>query len=98
MERALPAAKNPLLMEKGITGYDRLITFVKDRPGHDRRYAINSSKIRRELGWKEKHGFESGMEETVRWYLSHQDWCKAVQKGKYQRQRLGLVPGGRRPK
>ncbi|MEJ5239506.1 MAG: dTDP-glucose 4,6-dehydratase, partial [Limisphaera sp.] len=56
----------------------RLITFVKDRPGHDRRYAIDASKIRRELGWTPAHSFDEGLRETVRWYLDHQDWVRAV--------------------
>jgi dTDP-glucose 4,6-dehydratase len=56
----------------------KLITFVKDRPGHDRRYAIDASKIERELGWTPAHTFEVGLRETVRWYLEHQDWVKTV--------------------
>lgn len=56
----------------------KLITFVKDRPGHDRRYAIDASKIQRELGWAPAHTFESGIRETVRWYLDNQTWVKAV--------------------
>jgi dTDP-glucose 4,6-dehydratase len=67
-----------------------LKTFVPDRPGHDRRYAIDASKIRRELGWEPRHTFESGVRETVRWYLDHRQWCEKVQTGKYERQRLGL--------
>ncbi|HAM73269.1 MAG TPA: dTDP-glucose 4,6-dehydratase [Verrucomicrobiales bacterium] len=59
-------------------GSRRLITFVKDRPGHDRRYAIDASKITSTLGWSPAHSFESGLRETVRWYLEHQDWVKAV--------------------
>lgn len=55
-----------------------LITFVTDRPGHDRRYAIDASKIDRELGWRPAHTFETGIRETVKWYLDHQDWVKAV--------------------
>ena len=70
--------------------YRELKTFVPDRPGHDRRYAIDASKIRRELGWQPRHTFESGLRETVRWYLDHRDWCANVQHGNYQRQRLGL--------
>jgi dTDP-glucose 4,6-dehydratase len=58
----------------------KLITFVKDRPGHDRRYAIDASKIERELGWKPAHTFEQGIRETVRWYLDQQDWVKLVLK------------------
>jgi dTDP-glucose 4,6-dehydratase len=57
-----------------------LITFVADRPGHDRRYAIDSTKIERELGWRPAHTFENGIRETVRWYLANQDWVRAVQK------------------
>jgi dTDP-glucose 4,6-dehydratase len=67
-----------------------LKTFVPDRPGHDRRYAIDASKIRSELGWQPRHTFESGLRATVRWYLEHRDWCDQVQQGKYARQRLGL--------
>jgi dTDP-glucose 4,6-dehydratase len=64
--------------------------FVPDRPGHDRRYAIDATKIRRELGWAPRHTFEAGLEATVRWYLEHRDWCDAVQADRYDRQRLGL--------
>jgi dTDP-glucose 4,6-dehydratase len=56
----------------------KLITFVKDRPGHDRRYAIDASKIQRELGWVPAHTFEKGIRETVRWYLDNQAWVKTV--------------------
>jgi dTDP-glucose 4,6-dehydratase len=63
---------------------------VKDRPGHDRRYAIHAARIRAELGWRPQHDFESGLERTVRWYLDHAAWCEAVQSGRYQRERLGL--------
>jgi dTDP-glucose 4,6-dehydratase len=68
----------------------RLKTFVSDRPGHDRRYAIDATKIARELGWTPRHSFESGLRDTVRWYLDHRDWCEQVQAGRYDRQRLGL--------
>ena len=71
-------------------GYRTLKTFVPDRPGHDWRYAIDASKIRRELGWEPRHGFEGGLLDTARWYLEHRDWCEAVQGGRYDRQRLGL--------
>jgi len=67
-----------------------LKTFVPDRPGHDRRYAIDATKIRRELGWAPQHAFEDGLRETVRWYIAHRDWCEQVQAGRYDRQRLGL--------
>jgi dTDP-glucose 4,6-dehydratase len=67
-----------------------LKTFVPDRPGHDRRYAIDATKIRRELGWSPAHSFEVGLRETVAWYLKNRDWCEVVQAGQYDRQRLGL--------
>jgi len=67
-----------------------LIKFVKDRPGHDRRYAIDASKIRRELGWTPRENFQSGLERTVRWYLDHRPWVERITSGKYQRERLGL--------
>jgi len=70
--------------------YRTLKTFVQDRPGHDRRYAIDASKIRRELGWSPRHVFEDGLRETVGWYLEHRDWCEGVQAGRYDRGRLGL--------
>ncbi|HVY70000.1 MAG TPA: GDP-mannose 4,6-dehydratase, partial [Verrucomicrobiae bacterium] len=56
----------------------KLISFVKDRPGHDRRYAIDASKIQAELGWVPAHTFETGIRATVQWYLDHQDWVKEV--------------------
>ncbi len=71
-------------------GFCRLITYVQDRPGHDQRYAIDAGKIQRELGWKPRETFESGLRKTVRWYLDNPDWCRRVQDGSYQRQRLGL--------
>ena len=61
----------------------RLVTYVKDRPGHDRRYAIDARKIESELGWKPAETFESGIEKTVRWYLDHPDWVASVQSGAY---------------
>jgi len=63
----------------------KLITFVKDRPGHDRRYAIDSSKIQNELEWAPAHDFSAGIESTIRWYLDHQEWCDRVRSGEYQR-------------
>lgn len=90
LERKRPARENPRLSERGATRYEDLKVFVKDRPGHDRRYAIDSSKIRNELGWRPLRDFEGGMEETVDWYLAHLDWCREVQEGRYRRERLGL--------
>lgn len=68
-----------------------LIKFVKDRPGHDRRYAIDASKIARELGWKPKQDFESGLELTVQWYLDNRRWVERVTSGVYRGERLGLT-------
>ena len=70
--------------------HNQLKTFVTDRPGHDHRYAIDFSKIRNELGWQPSYSFEGGMEQTVEWYLNHQEWCENVTSGKYQRERLGI--------
>jgi dTDP-glucose 4,6-dehydratase len=69
---------------------ESLITFVKDRPGHDRRYAIDASKIRSELGWRPAETFENGLKRTVLWYLQNSDWVEQVQSGRYRRERLGL--------
>ncbi|HWE38835.1 MAG TPA: dTDP-glucose 4,6-dehydratase [Isosphaeraceae bacterium] len=69
---------------------ESLVTFVADRPGHDRRYAIDCSKIERELGWAPLEDFESGLRRTVRWYLDHPDWVARVTSGSYRRERLGL--------
>ena len=68
--------------------YREQITYVADRPGHDMRYAIDASKIEKELGWRPKETFESGIRKTVEWYLNNQQWCLRVQKGSYQRERL----------
>ncbi len=65
--------------------YKEQITFVKDRLGHDLRYAINCSKIEKELGWKPKHNFEDGLKETIQWYLNNEDWVKNIQSGEYQK-------------
>jgi dTDP-glucose 4,6-dehydratase len=71
-------------------GHRALKTFVPDRPGHDRRYAIDATKIRTELGWRPAHTFETGLRDTIVWYLNNREWCEKVQAGRYQRQRLGL--------
>ena len=90
LEAALPAARNPAVAAAGVDGYTALKRFVEDRPGHDRRYAIDAGKIRGELGWRPAHDFDSGLAATVRWYLEHRSWCKTVLSGSYQRERLGL--------
>ena len=70
--------------------YESLITFVKDRPGHDLRYAIDATKIQNELNWTPTETFETGIRKTVQWYLNNLDWCHRVQDGSYQRERLGV--------
>ena len=85
-----PPEANAALASRHVASYRALKTFVPDRPGHDRRYAIDATKIRRELGWSPRHTFEDGLAATVRWYLEHRDWCQAIQSGRYDRERLGL--------
>ena len=75
LDESRPSAAGP---------YARLLTFVKDRPGHDRRYAIDARKIEREIGWRPAETFATGIRKTVRWYLEHQDWVANVQSGAYQ--------------
>ncbi|GAA0781873.1 dTDP-glucose 4,6-dehydratase [Castellaniella ginsengisoli] len=81
----------------GVTRYADLIVHVTDRPGHDQRYAIDAGKMARELGWTPQETFASGLRKTVQWYLDHRDWCRRVQDGSYQRQRLGLGDGTAAP-
>ena len=69
--------------------HEQLITFVKDRPGHDVRYAIDAGKIAKDLGWLPEETFESGIAKTIKWYLENSEWCKHVQDGSYMRERLG---------
>jgi len=76
-------------MPNDIEHFSELITFVKDRPGHDLRYAIDATKIDRELGWKPEETFESGIRKTIIWYIENREWCTQVQQGHYKRDRLG---------
>ena len=69
--------------------YRELVMFVEDRPGHDQRYAIDCSKIERELGWRPTETFETGLRKTVRWYLENPAWWQAIRSGKYRGERLG---------
>jgi dTDP-glucose 4,6-dehydratase len=78
----------------GINKYSDLITFVMDRPGHDRRYAINATKITNELGWLPLETFDSGIRKTVQWYLNNESWWQRVLNGDYQLQRFGEVANG----
>jgi dTDP-glucose 4,6-dehydratase len=82
------APKKPASVER----YSDLITYVTDRPGHDVRYAIDASKIERELGWKPIESFETGLRKTVEWYLKNSLWCQHVLDGTYKLERLGLIP------
>ena len=65
--------------------YKKLITFVKDRPGHDRRYAINCDKIKQELDWRQENNFEEGLDTTIKWYMDNQRWVDRVRSGEYRK-------------
>jgi dTDP-glucose 4,6-dehydratase len=91
LDELQPPPQNPAVAARGIASYAALKTFVQDRPGHDRRYAIDASRVRRELGWRPRYDFEAGIRATVAWYLANRPWCDAVQAGRYQRERLGTV-------
>jgi dTDP-glucose 4,6-dehydratase len=97
LEKTAPFEENRKISEKislkGKRGYADLKTFVRDRPGHDRRYAIDASKIRRELGWSPSYSFEEGLLRTVRWYVDNPQWCATVQAGQDARARVGLRVG-----
>ena len=69
--------------------YKNLITFVKDRPGHDYRYAIDSTKIQNELGWKPIETFTTGIRKTIKWYLENENWWREIQNMTYNQERLG---------
>jgi dTDP-glucose 4,6-dehydratase len=90
LEELYPAAANPAMRARGMPAYSALLERVADRPGHDRRYAIDDAKIQRELGWSPRTGFDAGLRATVQWYLDHLDWCEAAQGRGYRRERLGL--------
>jgi dTDP-glucose 4,6-dehydratase len=92
LEARRPAASNPALAAAGVSRYTDLKRHVEDRLGHDRRYAIDSSRIRAELGWAPRRPFETGLAETVSWYLEHRDWVARRQaEARYQRERLGVT-------
>lgn len=83
LDEIAPPEEIPQLRGQGLTSYKELIRFVTDRPGHDQRYAIDSAKIRRELGWQAEVGFEAGLQRTIDWYLSNPDWVDQVSSGSY---------------
>jgi dTDP-glucose 4,6-dehydratase len=91
LEAVRPASANGRLRSVGASRYGDLKMFVPDRPGHDRRYAIDAGKVRRELGWAPTRRFEDGLRETVRWYVEHREWCDAVQADGYHGERIGLM-------
>ena len=88
---AICALMDELAPDAAIGPRAGLITYVADRPGHDLRYAIDCSKITRELGWRPRENFETGLRKTVSWYLSHRDWWQAIRSGAYRGERLGLA-------
>ena len=90
LESIRPAARNPALVGRGVARYADLRTFVPDRPGHDRRYAVDATRLTTGLGWRPARRFEDGLRATVAWYLDHREWCDTVLAGKYDRARLGL--------
>ncbi len=85
LEGLYPLSENPAFQKRqpAIGKYRDLISFVPDRPGHDRRYAINCEKIKRELGWTQKYSFDTGLRQTIGWYLANRDWVDAVRSGDY---------------
>ena len=85
------AKMDQLIPRNNNEKYEKLITYVADRPGHDFRYAIDASKIRDNLNWQPKENFISGIEKTIRWYLDHNSWWKAIQDNAYQQERLGVI-------
>ncbi|CAV17258.1 dTDP-glucose 4,6-dehydratase [Vibrio atlanticus] len=89
LDELKPISDNPAFTSSSIVNYNELITFVKDRPGHDVRYAIDASKIEKELGWVPEESFETGIRKTVEWYLSNENWWKRVLNGEYQLERIG---------
>jgi dTDP-glucose 4,6-dehydratase len=93
LDQLLPADRNEALAGRGLKHYAELITFVPDRPGHDRRYAIDCSFIQRELGWSPQISFATGIRRTAAWYLENPDWCRGVLQGQYAGERLGLAEG-----
>ena len=84
------ALLDEMVPESQFRPHEGLVEFVADRPGHDKRYAIDASKMKSELEWEPEETFESGMRKTVEWYLNNKEWCQHVQDGSYQRERLGV--------
>ncbi len=93
LDDVVPARTNPAMKAAGLTNYAQLKEFVPDRPGHDHRYAVDASKLQRELGWAPTRSFAEGLRTTVQWYADHRDWFGPETSG-YGRERLGLAAEG----
>ena len=91
LESVCPAESNAALQRQGKRDYRSLITYVSDRPGHDRRYALDTTKIRKDLSWTPQYSFQEGIKQTVEWYVAHREWCAEVLSVTYNRQRLGII-------
>ena len=91
LESLSPALENPAMIKSGIGSYMDLKSYVKDRPGHDQRYAIDASRVENELGWSPGYEFSGGLRKTVLWYLDNLDWCRDIKSGAYRMERLGLT-------
>ena len=89
--RAICALMDELAPNPAVGRHESLITFVSDRPGHDLRYAIDASKIRRDLGWEPQETFATGLAKTVRWYLDNRPWWERIRSGLYRGERLGVA-------
>ena len=89
--KTICAKMDQLIPRTNSERYEKLITYVADRPGHDFRYAIDASKIRDDLNWQPKENFATGIEKTIHWYLDNKSWWKAIQDNAYQQERLGVV-------
>ena len=90
LDELAPINARAALKTSGIASYQELMTFVPDRPGHDRRYAIDAAKLRSATGWRPRWRIEEGLRATVRWYLEHLEWCNDITARRYARARLGL--------
>jgi dTDP-glucose 4,6-dehydratase len=88
--RKICVLMDEFLAESKVIKHESSIEFVKDRPGHDLRYAIDPTKIEKDLGWKPAYSFDEGLRNTVKWYIENQDWCEQIFNGSYRLERLGL--------
>ena len=89
--RTICAVLDEISPDRDIGGRERLITFVSDRPGHDHRYAIDATKIMKELGWGPTETFDTGIRKTIEWYLPNRPWWERIRSGVYRGERLGIA-------